>query len=124
MSLEAEDELAIVELVAAYNQAIDRRDAEAWANTFAENGVFVVAGREPVAGRDALVGMVQALDPTSGERHWTTNFVIEADGDGARMRVDLAMLRGGQILGTGRYADSLTRECGTWRFVRREVTLD
>ena len=124
MSLEAEDELAIVELVAAYNQAIDRRDAEAWANTFAENGVFVVAGREPVAGRDALVGMVQALDPTSGERHWTTNFVIEADGDGARMRVDLAMLRGGQILGTGRYADSLTREGGTWRFVRREVTLD
>ena len=123
MSFDATDELASVELVARYNQAIDGRDAQAWAGMFVEGGVFQVIGQEPVTGREALVAMVEGMDPTSGERHWTTNFVIEGDGGAARMTVALALLRGSNVLGTGRYADVLAREEAGWRFVRSEVAL-
>ena len=124
MSLSTEDRLAIMEMVAVYNQAIDAGQGEALADTFVADGVFEVTGRDPVAGRDALVGMVQAQDATSGVRHWTTNFVIEPDGEGAAMQCDLVLLRGPEIVITGRYEDELTRTDEGWRFVRRRCLPD
>ena len=53
MSLSTEDRLAITELVAVYNQAIDAGRGEAWADTFTATGVFEVTGRNPVEGRGA-----------------------------------------------------------------------
>ena len=40
MPLTAGDRMEMIELVARYNHAIDSRDAEAWADTFTEDGRF------------------------------------------------------------------------------------
>lgn len=124
MSLSAEDRVAIVELVATYNHAIDGHDGEAWAATFTADGVFEVTGRDAVEGRAALVAMVEDQDAGSEVRHWTTNFVIDAEGEGASLRCDLALLRGSSVLLTGRYEDQLVRGDGGWRFTRRRCLPD
>ena len=124
MSLSAGDRIAIVELVSTYNHAIDGHEADAWADTFVADGVFEVTGRDPVEGRAALVRMVEGQDAGSGVRHWTTNFVVEPEGEGASLRCDLALLRGAAVLLTGRYEDSLVRGEDGWRFVRRRCLPD
>ena len=40
MVISTEDKLAILELSAAYNHAIDYGDADAWINTFSEGAVL------------------------------------------------------------------------------------
>ncbi|MBF66958.1 MAG: hypothetical protein CMQ29_04605 [Gammaproteobacteria bacterium] len=124
MSLSTEDRLAITELVAVYNQAIDAGRGEAWADTFTATGVFEVTGRNPVEGRAALIAMVEAQAADSGIRHWTTNFVIDPAGDGATLRCDLTLLRGAEILLTGRYEDELARQDDGWKFTRRRCLPD
>ena len=58
MPLTAEDREEMIELVARYNHAIDSRDAEAWADTFTEDGRFYVPPKHDVRGREALVAFI------------------------------------------------------------------
>ena len=54
MSNPAEDELAIRHLVAAYADAVNRRDGPLWASTWADDGVWDLMGNE-ITGKDAVV---------------------------------------------------------------------
>ena len=56
MSNPVEDELAIRHLVAAYADAVNRRDGPLWAGTWADDGVWDLMGNE-IAGKDAVVAM-------------------------------------------------------------------
>jgi ketosteroid isomerase-like protein len=56
MSNPAEDELAIRHLVAAYADAVNRRDGPLWASTWADDGVWDLMGNE-ITGKDAVVDM-------------------------------------------------------------------
>jgi hypothetical protein len=52
---------------------------------------------------------------------------VTGDGDGATGRSYLTVLVAGaqpQVLMTGRYRDTLRREAGGWRFVRRDFQAD
>jgi len=123
MPLTVEDRVEMMELVARYNQAIDSGDAEGYADTFTEAGVFQIAGQPEVRGREQLIDMVQRLGPRNS-RHWVNNIVIDGDGDSATMRCYLAVLRDRQITSTGKYVNILVRVDGAWRFLRRDYTGD
>jgi uncharacterized protein (TIGR02246 family) len=117
VSLGWDDRLAIRELVALYDRAIDDGDAAAWAACFTEDGVWD-AGAVKVEGRDAL-------EAFRGARHACANFDVEGDGDEARLRCDNLMLRPGDAGVTAFWAadydDRVRRVDGRWLFASRRT---
>lgn len=128
MALDAADALEILQLAARYNHAIDYGDPEAWAGTFAEDGVFNGGGPQPVTGHSALAAFAANFpSAVPGGRHWTNNHVVDGDGDEATHSCYLNLISasgGGNSVITGRYNDSLKKIDGQWRFTERTVTPD
>ena len=121
MPLTAEDRLAIQDLVARYNHAIDGGDPADWAGTFASDGTFESRG-EVHAGTDALLAFARGFqERMSGARHWNNNLIIEGDGDDARTSCYLMLWRGGKVVSEAKYVDTLRRVDGQWRFTSRKV---
>jgi ketosteroid isomerase-like protein len=123
MALTLEDRLDITELVGRYDQAIDFRDAAAYADTFVEDGVFQINGQPEIKGHEKLMRMIERLGP-QGSRHWINNMVIEGDGDYARMTCYLMVLSGLRVTNMGYYVNTLRKVEGKWKFVRRDYTPD
>ena len=121
--LSLEDRLDITDLVARYNQAIDFRDAAAYADTFTDDGVFQISGQPEIKGREKLMRMIERLGPPNS-RHWINNITIEGDGDEAVMRCYLMFLRDLRITSMGFYVNTLRRIDGRWKFARRDYTPD
>jgi ketosteroid isomerase-like protein len=118
MPLTVEDRLEMITLVGRYNHAIDAREAEAWADTFTEDGRFFSPPRYDIQGRPDLIYFVESLGAPSGQ-HWATNFVIEGDKDNATMLADLFLIRGNKAGGRGKYINTLERVDGKWKFALR-----
>jgi uncharacterized protein (TIGR02246 family) len=130
MGLTVEDQLAIHSLSARYNFAIDTGDAEAFAAAFVEGGVLNAAG-QVTEGRPALADFARSFaSSVRAPRHVTTNVVIDGDGNFATLKayLQLSILSGdppqSTVLAIGGYDDTLSKEDGTWRFVRRTFTID
>jgi hypothetical protein len=132
MGLTAEDQLAIQGLAARYNHAIDSGDAEGFLATFVETGVLEAGGTE-INGHAALRKFalrVAAGSAARSPRHIASNLVVDGDGDQATLKAYLQMfvLAGeppqATIATSGTYDDTLTKEDGTWKFVRRTFTED
>lgn len=124
MALDAADVVEILQLAARYNHAIDYGDPEAWAGTFAEDGVFN-GGPNPVSGHEDLAKFAGGF--MSGAQHWTNNHVVDGDGDSATHTCYLNLIKtdsGANSIITGRYHDSLKKIDGQWRFAERNVTPD
>ena len=120
MPLTAEDREEMIELVARYNHAIDSRDAEAWADTFTEDGRFYVPPNHDVRGREALIAFIGSFGPPGGH-HWTTNFLVDGDGNDATMLVESIFIRGSDAGGRGRYVNTMKRVGGRWKFAERKA---
>ena len=120
MPTTAEDRDEILQLLYRYNHAVDAGDAEGWADTFAEDGVFDAMG-QVLTGRDALVGFASSVQ---GMRHVILNPLVEIAGDTAHVRAYLVLLTGGSIAMTGAYEDDLVRTPGGWRFAKRVFSAD
>ena len=60
MSSKVEDQLALQDLMARYVDAVNRRDAQAWAATWDDNGCWSLLGNE-VSGKDNIVGLWQQM---------------------------------------------------------------
>jgi hypothetical protein len=123
--LTSEDRLAVAELIARYNWTIDTRDVDAFVEVFHEDGAF--DGNQVHAGREALrafaAGMAVAPG-AQGLQHWTTNLVIEGEGDEIRARsymVGPKITADGPIVLAllGHYDDYVSRRAGEWRFSKR-----
>ena len=119
-----EDELQLRNLMARYTDAVMRRDAEAWAATWAEDATWNLLGN-PVTGRDNILGLWQtmmqgfefaALMPSSclfqvdgdtATGHWYLHeYTRTTDGDTATI--------------LSRYLDSYVRQEGGWLYQSRE----
>jgi hypothetical protein len=129
VSLSVEDQLAIQQLYARYNHAIDSGNAEAWADTFTGDGAFSSSASGDLAGREALVAFAKAFSSRLKARHWTNNLVVEPAANGASGTCYLIFLRlaEGQpatIAATGLYRDELVNKGQGWRFARRSVVSD
>ena len=131
MALSVEDQLAIQQLYARYNFAIDSGNGPAWAETFAESGVFISASGT-FTGSEQLSGFASGFAARLKGRHWTNNLVLEGDTGKATGTCYLLLFRltpGEQppagILVTAIYNDELAKGAdGAWRFTKRTVTGD
>ena len=124
MPLSLEDRLAIQDLAARYNVAIDSGDAEAWAATFTPDGSFESGGRTH-QGTEALTAFAKGFaERMAGARHWNNNILVEGEGDQASLHCYLLLMRGGQVVTSGRYEDTLRRVDGRWLFASRRVVPD
>ncbi len=128
-ALATEDLLAIQQLYARYNHAIDFGDGDGWAACFTDNGVFTSGMSGTMTGTDALSAFATGFAARLKARHWTNNLVIDADGDGARGKCYLMLMKLNEgapasVLTTAIYNDALARDGDGWKFTNRTVTGD
>jgi 3-phenylpropionate/cinnamic acid dioxygenase small subunit len=138
-SVSLEDQLAIENLSARYNQAIDAGDIETWVDCFTPDGVFETQpggswSKERgftelrVQGSSRLLefGRTVASGPTV--RHWSTNRVVIADGEIVRgvSYMTVFVLDGPRAdeLVTGMMHEELVHTADGWRFRSRRLVLD
>jgi hypothetical protein len=132
-----EDERAVLRRLYAYGHAIDYGDENAWADCFAENGVFDIrsrlAGRpnQIVSGRAAIRDFVSrhTRAPELWHKHLLVEPAIEVDGDTARSDAYFAVLMDHEetpvVRVFGRYRDRLIRDAdGAWRFIERVAEIE
>ena len=131
MSLSVEDQLAIQQLYARYNHALDSGKGDDWAATFSADATFSSA-TGTFTGTEQLAGFGNGFAQRLKARHWTNNLVLEGDGAKASGSCYLALFRlspGEQppasILVTALYNDELAKgPDGAWRFTKRTVVGD
>jgi hypothetical protein len=128
--LSVDDHLAIQQLYARYNHAIDSGNGAAWADCFTPDGTFSSASGT-FTGREQLAGFGNAFATRMKARHWTNNLVVDGDGATAKGSCYLMLLRltpGEQppasILVTAIYQDELQNTADGWKFTRRTVVAD
>lgn len=117
------DRIAITELVAAYGDAVSRRDAAAWGATWAEDATWSLMGHE-VAGRAAIVALWQgAMSQFDAVSFLTGMGPIRLNGDRASVRCQtqevLRTTEGSVRRVAGIYDDEFVRVDGHWCFARR-----
>lgn len=113
---------AIRKLIAQYARAIDVKDFAAIAACFWPDALFTYE-HQPLHGRDQIVGLMRdALEPLEGTQHLFMNFIIDLDGDTARVTFDgLAQhwrpgIPGGTtFMAGGKYEVRARCENGVWK---------
>ena len=126
--MDVADELAIRNLLARYGDAVCRRDADAWAATWAEDCAWDLGGGRVVRGRDDVVALWRtaiakypwvAQVPASG--------FVEQVGDEVRGTwyvLELNHLADGSgVLHLGHYDDTYLRTAAGWRFATRRFRM-
>lgn len=118
------DELAIRNLVAAFSDAVNRRDSAALRALFVPDGGWTVPGMGTAEGREAIAAR---LDGLLGGFPFLVQFAhqgeVRVDGDRAAARWYIEELAraadgsGSHFIGT--YHDTLSRTDEGWRFVVR-----
>jgi uncharacterized protein (TIGR02246 family) len=133
MPLADADRREIVELAARYSWGLDvTRDAAAVADTFTQDGVFVGDNGTASRGRAELMRSFERTwerwSRRAPLRHWTTNHIIEGDGDEATHTCYILLIAlgeaGARVDRTGIYRDTLRRVEGRWLFAERQVSID
>ena len=125
MSNEVADRLAINELIATYNDAVMRFDADAWGSTWAEDGVWSLPGMgDGIAGRDAIVATWKmAMDQFEFVGFFASPGPVQIEGDTARgtlyQQELLVQKEGGERQVIGRYSDEFAKVDGKWLFKKR-----
>jgi uncharacterized protein (TIGR02246 family) len=133
------DRVAIRELVDAYAQCADRRDAEGQKSLFTEDTHFVVhmdgQGSEPTQvldGREALAPVFEDLNRYTTTMHFNGQSTIALDGDRATgeshcMAHHLSVSADGQrtlMIAAIRYDDVFVKQQGAWLFAERRLMVD
>jgi uncharacterized protein (TIGR02246 family) len=128
MPLETSDTVAILQLYAKYNTAIDTGDGAAFGSCFVPDGIFDSGGAGEHIGHEAISEFaVKTHDNMPGMRHNTTNIVVEGDANeatGSGFLIGYVVDGGYKPVVTGRYADELVRTGDGWRFAKRAFTVD
>lgn len=122
-----EDRLAIRELMDIYADAVNQRDTELWASTWAEESSWklpVIPGMENVSGKENIINAWQ-----TGMSMFPFIFMafnvggIEVTGDTAKVRSYASevgtTLEGVEIRPRGQYDDQLVKVDGQWLFKER-----
>lgn len=90
MPSEADDRLALQDVMVRYAAGLDERDFESYRNCFSEGVELEGFARESVRGREAWLAFVaEALAPYRATQHMLGVPKVEIEGDRAAMRTDL-----------------------------------
>ena len=121
--------IAIRQLCERYVDAINRRDAEAWINTWAPDGVWEYGGDNPPHGQSELARFwEQAMENITAVVMLVNSGVVDSvDGDSATARwyhtEDVQIGEDSRMAGVTVYEDDLVRIDGQWRFAKRSHEL-
>jgi uncharacterized protein (TIGR02246 family) len=124
------DEDEIRELMLTFGRALDERDWDAYANTFAADGTFEIMGQRRVGRAEIAAGPARDLTQFDRTQHYSTNHRVELDGDRATashyllaVHVPDAERPNEHADVGGRYLCECRRTSDGWRFseVRLEV---
>lgn len=126
-----EDREAIRETLHAYGRAIDDGDEAAFADCWLSDAVLRWPGREPLVGREAILGAFRAHThgPEVRHRHLVLHPKIDQEPEHAHIeswyiRLDGAA-SGPRVSSFGRYLDVMVRcSDGRWRFAQRRAVQD
>ena len=123
----APDQLAIRALNEAYADAVFRRDAQAWGETWAEGATWQLMG-QTVSGRSAIVAAWEAaMAAFPFAAFFVQQGALLVDGDTAAGTVYthevLENVAGETLRPVGRYADRYIKHAGHWRFAERNDEL-
>jgi len=127
MANEQADKDAIRELMAVYCFKLDDAKFEEMAALFTEDGTWDTAFGKGT-GRDGIVAQARSI-ATEGPRprraHYTTNIVIELNGDTATAQSNWVVIQnsetGPKIGSGGAYLDQFVRQGGKWFFRYRKI---
>jgi uncharacterized protein (TIGR02246 family) len=118
---------AIRRLLHAYGDAVRARDAEAWGNTWTDDGRWELGPGRVIEGREAIVEHWRSS--LAAYRHVVQLYLSSTatiDGDDAAGRAHLIELNdpvdGDRRVLVGWYDDEYRRTDGGWRFARRSLT--
>ena len=84
MPISSEDRMAILELLARYNHAIDGLETETWLDCFTDDAVYEFPPDRRWEGIDELCKVGEGRASNSDQpasRHWLNNVLIEGDGE-------------------------------------------
>lgn len=135
-SMSAEDRLAVMELMARYQQLEDAGDAEGYARCFLPDGVAEWAngkreGRDAIRGwlEELIAGGVMGASPARMRHFLSMPLIYEGDGQRCKARTYLAIFTltdSGQIAANSlwTYLDDIVKHDGEWLFERRYMQLD
>jgi uncharacterized protein (TIGR02246 family) len=122
-----EDRVAIRELIEHYADAVTRRDADDWAQVWAEDALWCLPdypGLERFEGRKAIVeGWIASMKDYPNLSYLAVPGAIEVHGDRATARTftdEVFPVEGrAAIRQRGRYDDELRKIGGAWKFTKR-----
>lgn len=115
------------QLMAVYARALDEKDYETIEQCFAHDASVQYTGfSAAMNGREEITAhMKKALDPLSATQHMFTNFIIEVDGDAAKLYCDIIaqhVTGAGDdseiYMAGGKYNVELRRRGEGWEFAR------
>lgn len=122
------DRLAILDIIAQMNQAIDADDYVAYAAFYGEDGVIDSGFGPPVQGRDAIVASLNQSAPfITNKRHVAANIVITGSGTNATAVYYLTVVEREAALtiaGTALITDEFRRDAAGWVVVRHATRMD
>lgn len=122
-----EDRIHIRELVDTYNDAVNRKDTEAWTSTWAEDSVWDLMGTEFI-GRETIVQAWKgAMAGFSYVGFTAFQGAMDIDGNKAEarfyVRETLIQLDGKKLDIQGLYQDELRKIDGAWKFSKRVYSI-
>jgi uncharacterized protein (TIGR02246 family) len=77
------DKDEISRLLLGFGAALDSKDWQAYAETFTQDGVFEIMGQKRTGRVEIAAGPARDLERYDRLQHYSTNHVIEVDGDTA-----------------------------------------
>ena len=126
-ALAAADRLDIVELGAAFDNALDAENREKFVSTFLPEGVLAGFWGE-ARGHEGVGGAFDFMLATfaKNRRHFVGNHEVRVEGDRATMFLYMVVFdrASNSSIGTATFTDELARTPDGWRFARRTLAAD
>lgn len=123
---ELADREAVRDLARYYAHYVWKRDIQAIAELFTEDGEMETPDLPTLSGRQAIIDAYEKMLSDDEFHPFVHNHVIELDGDSGTgtCYLDLrATIGGKELLSSGYYDDRYERVNGEWKFRHRKVTM-
>jgi ketosteroid isomerase-like protein len=125
--IKVEDDLAIRQVIARLNHALDAADYKVYGSFFAPNGVFV-SGFGDAVGPAQVAAALEKVSPfITNKRHIAANLVISGRGDQAMATTYLIVFERQtelKYVGSAINVDTMKKVNGRWLVTKHESTLD
>jgi ketosteroid isomerase-like protein len=125
--LSASDDLALRQIVARLNHALDAADYPTYGSFFAADAVFATTFGHAVGPEKIAAALEQSRPFITGKRHVATNLVIDGGGDHAVVKSYLTVFERVTSLayvGSAVNVDTFEKRNGRWLVVRHETEMD